>query len=281
MKTGVIDVGGGLRGIYAAGVLDYCMEQNIKFDLGIGISAGSANMASFAAGQKGRNYQFYTEYSFRKQYMGIGNFLFKRSFVDMDYVYGTLSNSNGENPLNYSALRDNPMELWIVATDAVTGKAEYFHKQDIKQDDYSVLKASSSIPLICKSYMVHGKAYYDGGLGDPVPIQKAFELGCDKVVLILTKPENQVRNSVKENKIAALIHKKHPEIAESLRRRAELYNESVALAQKYAKQGKVLIISPDDICGLDTFKRDKEALNCLYEKGLIDAQRIPQFMQNI
>ncbi len=280
MKTGIVDVGGGLRGIYAAGVLDYCMEQDIKFDLGIGVSAGSANMASFAAGQKGRNYRFYTEYAFRKQYMGIGNFILKRSFVDMDYVYGTLSNSNGESPLNYSALQDNPMELWVVATDAVTGEAEYFNKKDFKQDDYSVLKASSSIPLVCKSYMVQGKAYYDGGLGDPVPIQKAFELGCDKVVLILTKPENQVRNSVKENKIAALIHKKHPEIAESLRRRAELYNKSVELAQKYAEQGRVLIISPDDTCGADTLKRDKEALERLYKKGLNDAQRILPFIQN-
>ncbi len=279
MKTGVIDVGGGLRGIYAAGVLDYCMDQDIQFDLGIGVSAGSANMASFAAGQKGRNYQFYTEYAFRKQYMGIGNFIFKRSFVDMDYVYGTLSNSNGENPLNYSALRDNPMELWVVATDSVTGEAEYFNKEDFMQDDYSVLKASSSIPFVCKSYTVHGKPYFDGGLGDPVPIQKAFELGCDKVVLILTKPENEIRNSVKEEKLAVMLNKRYPAIAESLRHRAELYNKSVKLAQKYAKQGKVLIISPDDTCGADTLKRDKEALERLYKKGLNDAQRILQFMQ--
>lgn len=280
MKTGVIDVGGGLRGIYAAGVLDYCMEQKIQFDLGIGVSAGSANMASFAAGQKGRNYQFYTEYAFRKQYMGIGNFIFKRSFVDMDYVYGTLSNSNGENPLNYSALQDNPMELWVVATDAVTGEAEYFNKEDFMQDDYSILKASSSIPFVCKSYAVHGKPYFDGGLGDPVPIQKAFELGCDKAVLILTKPENEIRNSVKEEKLAVMLNKRYPAIAESLRRRAELYNKSVKLAQKYAKQGRVLIISPDDTCGADTLKRDKEALKRLYKKGLNDAQRILQFMQN-
>ena len=68
-----IDVGGGLRGIYAAGVLDYCMDKNIRFDLGIGVSAGSANLASYGAGQRGRNYQFYTEYAFRKEYMSLGS----------------------------------------------------------------------------------------------------------------------------------------------------------------------------------------------------------------
>ena len=44
MKIGVVDVGGGFRGIYACGVLDYCMDENIRFDLSIGVSAGSANL---------------------------------------------------------------------------------------------------------------------------------------------------------------------------------------------------------------------------------------------
>ena len=108
MKTGVVDVGGGLRGIYAAGVLDYCMEHDLRFDLGIGVSAGSANLASYAAGQIGRNYKFYTEYAFRRQYMGLVNFIFKHSFIDMDYVYGTLCHADGEYPLDYPSLRDNP-----------------------------------------------------------------------------------------------------------------------------------------------------------------------------
>lgn len=280
MKTGVIDVGGGLRGIYAAGVLDYCMKQGIRFDLGIGISAGSANLVSFAAGQRGRNYQFFTEYAFRKQYMSFRNFLFKRSFVDMDYVYGTLSHTDGENPIDYPALRDNPMDLWVVATDAVTGRAKYFHKGDLRQDDYGILKASSSIPFVCRPYTVQGTPYFDGALGDPVPVQKAFELGCDRVVLILTKPESEIRHSGKDEKIAALIRKKYPAAAEGLCRRAALYNEGVALAQKYAGQGRVLIIAPDDTCGADTLKRDKEALKRLYKKGSHDAHRIVRFLQN-
>lgn len=104
MKTGVVDVGGGLRGIYAAGVLDFCLEKNIRFDLGIGVSAGSANLASYCAGQRGRNFRFYSEYTSRKEYMSLGNFLRSRSYFDMDYVYGILSDSRGEDPLDYPAL---------------------------------------------------------------------------------------------------------------------------------------------------------------------------------
>ena len=183
MKTGVVDAGGGFRGIYAVGVLDYCMENGIRFDFGIGVSAGSANLASYAAGQIGRNYKFYTEYAFRRQYMGIGNFIFKHSFIDMDYVYGTLCRADGEYPLDYPSLRDNPMEFYVVAADARTGQAKYFDK-------------------------------------------------------------------------------------------------GVALAQEYAKQGKVLIISPDDICGVDTLKKDKVSLHRLYEKGYQDGQKILNYLWN-
>lgn len=88
---GIVDVGGGYRGIYASGVLDYCMDHRLQFDVGVGVSAGSANLISYAAGQRGRNFQFYSEYGLRKEYADIRNFLFKRSFLDLDYVYGTLN----------------------------------------------------------------------------------------------------------------------------------------------------------------------------------------------
>ena len=71
-KTGIIDVGGGLRGVYAAGVLDCCMDAGVQFDLGIGVSAGSANIASYLAGQKTRNYQFFPLRTKGSVFPGIG-----------------------------------------------------------------------------------------------------------------------------------------------------------------------------------------------------------------
>lgn len=278
MKIGVIDVGGGFRGIYAAGVLDCCLDKGIQFDLGIGVSAGSANLASYVAGQRGRNYQFYSEYGFRKRYASLHNFIFKKSYVNLDYVYGTLSNADGENSLDYPALRDNPMELLVVATEAVTGRGKYFGKEDIKQDDYGILKASAALPFVGRPYEVQGTLYYDGALADPVPIEKAFRLGCDKVVVILTRPEHVPRSSEQDEKFAARICKKYPVAAEKLCQRAQRYNEGVALAQEYAKQGRALIVAPDDTCGVDTLKRDKESLQRFYEKGYEDGRRIADFI---
>lgn len=105
----------------------------------------------------------------------------------MEYVYGRLSNHDGEYPLDYAAMQENAMEFYIIATDAETGEPHYFFKNDLSQDHYEPFMASS-IPFVCRPYPINGKLYFDGALGDPVPVQKAFDLGCDKVVLILTKP---------------------------------------------------------------------------------------------
>ncbi|MBS5725357.1 MAG: patatin-like phospholipase family protein, partial [Clostridiales bacterium] len=135
MKTAVVDVGGGLRGVYASGVLDRCQEEGIRFDAGVGVSAGSANIASYLAGQKGRNYLFYTEYTARKEYMSFRNFVFKKSYIDMDYVYGVLSNDDGENPLDYTALMANAAPFIAVATNADTGEIKYFDKSDMSRNN--------------------------------------------------------------------------------------------------------------------------------------------------
>lgn len=224
MKTAVVDVGGGLRGIYASGVLDRCMEDGVRFDAGIGVSAGSANVASYIAGQKGRNYKFYTEYSSRREYMSLHNFLVKKSYIDMDYLYGKLSNSDGEYPLDYAAIAKSPVAFLAVDTDADTGKVKYFDKNDMKPDNYDILKASCSIPFVCRPYSIEGVPYYDGALSDPVPVEKAFSMGCDRVVLILTKPREVRRTPEKDRILASRIRKKYPLAAAQLERRAEKYN---------------------------------------------------------
>ena len=180
MKIGVVDVGGGLRGVYAAGVFDYCLDKDIRFDLGIGVSAGSANVASYLAGQKRRNFVFYTDYPFRKEYMSLKNFVRKRSYLDLDYIYGTLSNADGENPLDYRSILENPCEFVAVATDARTGEAAYFGKE--------------------------------------------------------------------------------------------------ALEKVYEEQGRVLILAPDDTCGVDTLTKDREVLRRFYEKGYRNAHALDEFL---
>lgn len=278
MRTCVIDVGGGFRGIYAAAALDRCLDEGVSFDKGFGISAGSANLASFLARQKGRNYRFYTVYGKRPQYASLRNFLLKRSFIDMDYVYGTLTNEGGEDPMDYDAFMANPMDFTVVVADAETGQASYVPKEAIERNAYDAFKASSAIPAICKPYEVDGRPCFDGALGDPVPVQLALDEGYDKIVLLLTKPRDTVREPDGDIKLARFIQKRYPHAAESLRKRAERYNGGVALAKELERDGRALIVAPDDTCGVSTLTRDKDALDALYAKGYGDGAAIEEFL---
>ena len=281
MKIGIVDMGGGYRGIYAAGVLDYCMDQNIQFDLGIGVSAGSCNLISYAAHQPRRNLKFYSEFGLRKESAGARNFLHKNTFLDLDYLYSTLSNHDGEAPLDYETFAASPMDYYAVAVDAETGDTHYFSKQDIAQDDYSPLKASCAMPFFCHPYAVKNRLYYDGALGDPIPIHKAFELGCDKVIVLLSKPSNFRRTPERDQKLAMLIGREYPKAAEKLSHRAELYNQELGLALLYARQGRALIVAPDDTCGVDTLTRDPEELRKFYDKGYEDGHKIRDFLSSL
>ena len=147
--VGVIDVGGGFRSIFGSGVLDACLEHHIHFDRCYGVSAGSADMASYLSGQYRRNLRFYTEYSFRSQYAGFHNMLSQRDFINLDYIYSGLSNHDGEYPLDYEALRDNPATLTVVACNANTGEPHYFTKDDISQDNHDIFKAYPYPPEGC------------------------------------------------------------------------------------------------------------------------------------
>lgn len=280
MKLGLIDVGGGMRGTYAVGILDYCLENNINFDCCIGVSAGSTNLISFLSKQKGRNFRYYFDYAFRKEYSGIRCFLKKKNYLNLEYIYETLANSDGEDPLDYSALMNNPADFFIVAEECISGKTKYFTKTDIKQDNYRVLSASCNIPVINRPVDIDGITYFDGGFADPVPIQKALDEGCDKIVLILTRPVDVLRSPTRDGIFAKFLKFKYPKAAERLANRAEQYNNSVKFAKELQKQGKVLILAPKNVYGLDTLTRNKDSMMKLYEDGKNAGKLILDWLKN-
>ena len=274
MKFGIIDVGGGLRGIYGAGVLDRCMEEGVRFDCCIGVSAGAANMSSYVAGQHGRNKPFYQDYSFRKEYMSVGNLVRRHSYLDLEYVYGALSNAGGENPLDYPAMVENPAELVIVAAEARTGNPVYFTKEDLRQDDYRPLMASCCIPVIDRPYVIEGVPYYDGGLADPVPLEKALAMGCDRVAVILTKPIAPEQTGSRDKKLAKLLRHRYPAAARGLALRAERYNKTVRQALKLEQAGRCCVLAPDSTEGMATLTKDRESLEKMYRKDWQDAEKL-------
>lgn len=277
-KYGVVDVGGGLRGIYGAGIFDYCLYNGIQFDYCIGVSAGSANLASYLVGQRDRNYRFYTEYALRRDYMSTKNMLQTGSYINLEYIFGTLSNHDGEYPLDFGAIMRSPAEFEIVASDCMTGAAHYFDGKKMHQDDYQPIMASSCVPVVNRPYRIDGAGYYDGGITDPIPVQHALMAGCDKVVVILTRPRNFYRKSDNDKRLARVIRKQYPNAAYKLAHRGELYNSQLDLCKKLEREGRVMIIAPETIGGMKTLKKDMDAVGMMYREALHDAEKIGPFL---
>ena len=126
--VGIIDVGGGMRGNYTAGIYDYLLDNSIDIEYCLGVSAGSANLITYIAGQRGRLKRFYEEYSFEKEYLSLGNYFRKGMLLDLDYIYSDIINSNGKDPFDFGAAMKSDKQFVAVATEASTGKAEYFSK---------------------------------------------------------------------------------------------------------------------------------------------------------
>lgn len=276
---GYIDVGGGMRAVYGAGVLDRLIDDKIQPSFFVGVSAGSANIISYLGDHRGRTFRFYCDYSFRPEYMGLRNFMKTGSYINLDYIYSTLTNEGAEDPLNFDAVKAKNCEFLTVATKARTGEPRYFSIRDTQRNNHYELKASCSIPIVCKPFEYDGEIYFDGGISDPIPVQKALDAGCDKVVVVLTKPITYRKTHKISEKTYNKILKDYPESAELLYSMVEKYNDTLEYVQALEKEGKVLVIAPDSCCGVNTLSRRRKNLKSLYEKGYRDAEKIKDFLR--
>ncbi len=276
--VGYIDVGGGMRGVYGAGVLDRFFDDHINFPCYIGVSAGSANIISHLGGHRDRTLRFYRDYSYHSDYMGIRPWLKTKSYLNLDYIYSTLTDEKGLDPLNYDLFEKSKADFYVVTTNSKTGEPCYLDKTYIARNDCFAIKASCSIPLFCPPRNRNGVSYFDGGVADPIPVRKAFELGCDKVVVTLTLPKNFHKTHKFPKWLYPIIINKYPEVAVKMYEMIDRYNEDLEYLKVLEKEGKALVLAPDDCCGITTLKRTKEGVQRLYDKGYEDAHKVKEFL---
>lgn len=269
-KIGLMLEGGGMKCAYGAGVLDAFLEDGVLFDYVIGVSAGSANAASYLAGQKGRNRRFYTEHIKSPDYFGVRNLVKCGDMFNLNYIYGTLSNEGGADRLDYDAFMASPMEYEAVATNAITGKAEYFSKRNMRRNDYREVMASSAIPAICRPVFIDGVPYYDGGISDALPFRRAFEQGCEKVVCILSKARDYERKPDKFRPVYALACRKYPKVIENIDKRYIRYTKQQKKMYELEAAGRIFIFSVESDLDIGTYTMKPELNEEIYELGLRD-----------
>lgn len=185
MKIGLVLEGGGMRGLYTAGVLDGLTDAHWLPDYVVGVSAGADNAASYLSGQRGRNFRINTDYLKDKRYLSVHNFLRTKSLFGMDFIFHEIPNKL--DPFDYKAFASCPCAFEVGVTEVETGKTAFLGREPMEKGDFSALRASSSIPVFSPIVEIDGKKYLDGGTSDPIPVRRALEWGCDRVVVVLTR----------------------------------------------------------------------------------------------
>ena len=283
-KIGLVVEGGGMKCAYNAGILDVFLDHQITFDYCIGVSGGAGNVASFVAGQRGRNIRFFTEHIHSPQYFGVKSLLKTGNLFGLQYIYGDLTNSTGKDPLDFPAIMRNPAEYEVAATNAVTGEAEYFGKEDMKQDDYRPIMASSAIPAACLPVEINGVSYYDGGISDAIPVRRALEKGCDRIVVILSKQRDYVRKPQGMRFLYSTLCRKYPKIIEDIDRRHITYRENLQEVFDLEKEGKAFVFAPSEHVKVGTYSMDEKTERILYDLGMKDfaeqQEELKDFLKN-
>ena len=243
------------------------------------MSAGAANAASYLAGQRGRNLRFYTDWTHDPAYFGLKSYLKTGNLFGLRYIYADLTNSTGKDPLDFSALMANPTEYWMVATDAATGTPVYFPKSALHQDDYRCIMASCALPAACKPIEIDGSLYYDGGVSDAIPVQRALADGCDKVVAILSKPRGFVKKPEGMRLFYSTMCRRFPNTIKALNERHLMYAKSQKRLYDFEKYGKAFIFAPSAPPKMSTYTMDRAVEQQLYDLGLQDFHTAEKALQ--
>ena len=270
MKIGLVVEGGGMKCAYNAAILDAFLDHNITFAYCIGASGGSGNLASYLAGQRGRNLRFFTEHIHSPVYFGLRSFLKTGNLFGLQYIYGTLTNSTGKDPLDFPTLKNNPAEYEVVVTNALTGKAEYFGKETMVQDDYRLIMASSAIPAACRPVELNDIPYFDGGLSDAIPVLRAWENGCVRLVVILSKMRDYVRKPQGMRFLYTMRCRQYPQIISLIDHRHIAYNQNLQEVFALEREGKAFVFAPSHPIHVGTYSMNEQSERDLYALGMED-----------
>lgn len=268
-RVSLILEGGGMRGLYTAGVLDFFLDCGVEFKDIIGVSAGACNSVSYITGQRGRNLEINAGYCRDKRYVSLAGLFTRGSIFNMDFLFDDIPNRL--IPFDYDKFRHSESRLIAVSTDCETGKSYYRRIYDMQKDDVYV-RASSSIPLLSPIVEADGKKLVDGGPSDSIPIEYAVQSGFEKHIVILTQHHGYVKKKNKLYPLCKMKLKAYPALLNTIKQRHIFYNKSVSLAEQLESQGKAIIIRPKTPVTISRFEKNPDNLRRLYNAGYEDAK---------
>ena len=270
-KTGLVLEGGGMRGVFTCGVLDYFMDKKIRFPYTIGVSAGACNGLSYMSGQRGRakfsNIDLLEQYD----YIGVKYLFKKRNIMDFDLLFGEFPEHI--LPYDYDAYFSSPGRYVMVTTNCRTGRANYLEEKKDKKRIIDIVRASSSLPYVCPITYVDDVPMLDGGIVDSIPLLRSMEDGNEKNVVVLTRNRGY-RKTSKDMKIPHFIYKKYPRLCVALSNRCKVYNQQLEMVERLEDEGRIHVIRPEKPVVVDRIEKDVNKLRDFYQEGYECAKKM-------
>ncbi len=270
-KTGLVLEGGGMRGVFTCGVLDYFLDQGITFPYTVGVSAGACNGLSYMSGQRGRAKYSNIDMMEKYQFIGMKYLWTQHSILDQKLLYQDFPERLV--PYDFEAYSNNPGEFEMVTTNCLTGKACYLSEKKDWDRMIAIARASSSLPYVCPVAYVDGIPMLDGGIVDSIPVERARSLGYEKNVVVLTRNKGY-RKKTKDLRIPHFIYKKYPRLRVVLSRRCSCYNEQLELVERLEEEGKIIVIRPENPVVVDRIEKNIKKLEDLYQEGYECARKV-------
>ena len=271
IEAGLVVEGGGMRGVYTAGVLDYFMEKNLYFDDCYGVSAGACHISSYVSKQIGRSIKVTLDYINDKRYCSVNSLIKTGDMFGIEMLYDLIPNKL--ELYDYDTFNKFKGNFYSVVTNCKTGKAEYIKIKDMKKDIIAV-RASSSLPLLSRIVEINGKEYLDGGITDSIPIKKSIKDGHKKNVVILTRDKTYRKSKPKFLSFFKLKYKKYPNLVKAIENRYKMYNETLDFLEEEKAKNEVFIIQPKLPVKISRIEKDKDKLKELYDQGYEDAKEL-------
>lgn len=263
--------GGTFRPIFSAGVMDALLDSDVEFPYVIGVSAGITDGISYVSKQKKRNYDVLMNLRHDKRYVGLRNFLSDRSLFGVKFAYDTMPRDMF--PFDWETYNNSKQEVLVGVTNLRTGESEYLDGKKMN-GDFTMLKATCAIPFMFPPYEIDGEVYYDGGICDPIPVKKAIADGHEKLLIVLTRPEEYKKKLSTANVFAnRYFKKKHPQFAARLLTRHNTYNETVAYCKQLEREGRAVLLRPTADVQIDSLEKDLEKIDRIYQFGYDEAMR--------
>lgn len=261
--------GGGMRGIYTAGVLDFFMDNEMLFSKVYGVSAGSCHAVSYLSGQKGRAFRISTEYLDDSRYCSVKSLLTTGDLFGVKMCYDLIPNEL--DPYDYDAFSRYKGDFYAVVTNCRNGCAEYLSVKDMRHD-ITAIRASSSLPLMSKMVKYHGQKYLDGGIADSIPIEKSIADGNLKNIVVLTREKGYRKKRTSATPVMALRYITRPNLVRATDTRHLRYNHALDTIETLEEQGKIIVIRPSEKPNVGRTEKNHEKLKALYEVGYNDAK---------